>query len=967
MSASGERPVVPASAGSTILIVAGVALSYYAVAKLGLSVAFTTRQVTAVWPPTGVAVTALLLFGARAVPGIYLGALAANAGIGEPLPAAAGIAVGNTTMAVVAVLLLRVAGFDRRLGRIRDVFALVIAATLAAAVSASNGVAMLALHGLVNWAHYWPVWRVWWAGDATGIVLFAPLLLAWLSRPAPRPAGPRRRWILAEGAALFAALIVVSVVSLSSRLAPTSVGYPVRFLIIPLVIWAAARFGSRGATSSILVIATVATWGTLHALGRFASAPPDARLAELGYYLGVLAATGLALNAIVIQREQARGDLERAAERERARGALERAAERERASEQSLRELAVIVQSSRDAILAKTLDGVITVWNPAAERVYGYPPGQAIGRNVEMLSPPDRRGEARALLGRLACGEQIERFETVHVASSGRPLHVELTLWPVRGYTGEIIGASAIARDITGRKQRQEKLRLARRIGDDVTASLNPHLAARRLAAALVPALADVAAIDLAEAGENGSGPVLRRIAAEPPGGSHPQLALAATVAAAREQHAEMRESLTLSVPMRARGRVVGVMNLAQSVSGRTFTADDVTWAATLADRAGTAFDNGQLYEQQRNTALTLQRSLMGSPAAPAGLDTAARYLPAADGAGVGGDWFDMIPLDKARIGVFIGDVMGRGLDAAAVMGQLRSAGRALAKAGLPPAELMTVLDAVVADLPEQLVTCCYLVIDATAEDVTVCSAGHLPAMVVGPDAQVRRLAGPVNVPLGVGGSAHQQTSVPLPGGSTLALYTDGLVESRGRDIEAQLGILSDVLAAAAAGALDLDQTADRVLSELLPGPDRHGDDVTLLLARVPRTRQELTTIHLPAEPAAAAAGRGFVATALTTWGCAELVETAKLLTSELVTNAVQHGDGPLRLAIRRTASEVIVEVSDNSTTRPTMQPGDPTAESGRGLLLVDALSDTWGTRPDGPAKAVWFALRLAGTTPPRT
>jgi anti-sigma regulatory factor (Ser/Thr protein kinase) len=323
-----------------------------------------------------------------------------------------------------------------------------------------------------------------------------------------------------------------------------------------------------------------------------------------------------------------------------------------------------------------------------------------------------------------------------------------------------------------------------------------------------------------------------------------------------------------------------------------------------------------------------------------------------------------MIPLDQGGIGVFIGDVMGRGLDAAAVMGQLRSAGRALAKAGLPPAELMTVLDAVVADLPEQFVTCCYLVIDTAREDVTVCSAGHLPVMVVGPDAQVRRLPGPVNVPLGVTGSLHQQTSVPLPGGSTLVLYTDGLVEAKGRDIEAQLSILTDELAAAATGALNLEQTADRILSALLPGPDRHRDDVTLLLAQVPRTRHELTTMHLPAEPAAAAAGRGFVASALATWGCPEVMETARLLTSELVTNAVRHADGPLRLGLRRTASEVIVEVSDNSTRRPRMRRQDPTCESGRGLLLVEALSDTWGTRLDHEAKTVWFALRLAEATP---
>jgi PAS domain S-box-containing protein len=1073
MAARATRAGLPVFHGRSVrravLTAAGVALVYFAAAKAGLSVAFATRQVSALWPPTGVAVAALLMFGARAGPGIFLGALAANTGIGEPLSAVGGIAVGNTLMAVAAVLLLRSAHFDQRLGRIRDVFALGAAATLAAVVSATNGVVTLAVHHLMPWGHYWSVWRVWWTGDATGIILFAPPLLAWLGGQAPRSVGVRRRrWFLAETGALFTALAAVSITALSSRFAVTSESILIRFLIIPLVIWAAARFGTRGATSAILVVAAVATWGTVHGLGRFAAGPPDTRLAELGYYLGVLAGTCLALNAIITEREQARGDLERADERSRAnrrfhdlvesapdamviadntgtialvnaraealfgyprdeltgrqveslipkrfrhshlghRSGYEpgaageqpgcgieaiglsrdgrefpaeislspletpdgrlicaaiRDATQRRASEHSLRELAVIVQSSRDAILAKTLDGVITVWNPAAERVYGYPAEEAIGRNVEMLSPPDRKEEARGLLNRLARGEQIDRFETVHIDRCGRQLQVELTLWPVRGHTGEIIGASAIARDITERQARQEKLRAARQIGDDLAASLNPQLAARRLAAALVPALADVAVIDLAEAPENGTGQVFQTVAQQPPGAVHPELAAAGTAATHGEPPADPPGSAVLSVPMRARGRIVGFMSMAQSTSGRSFTADDLAWAATLADRAGTALDNGHLYEQQQNTALTLQRSLMGSPVAPAGMDTAARYLPAADGPGVGGDWFDLISLDQGRIGVFIGDVMGRGLDAAAVMGQLRSAGRALAKAGLPPAELMNVLDTVVADLPEQLVTCCYLVIDPATERVTVCSAGHLPALIVGADGQVRPMPGPVNLPLGVDRSAHQQSSVALPGGSTLTLYTDGLVESRGRDIEAQIGLLTVELQAAAAGALDLEQTADRVLSALLSGPDRHRDDVTLLLARVPRVRSATATMQLAAEPAAASAGRGFVASALATWGCTEVMETARLLTSELVTNALRHANGPLQLGLRRTASEIIIEVSDRGAERPVVRPEDPTSETGRGMLLVDALSDTWGTTLADSAKTVWCALRVSG------
>lgn len=366
--------------------------------------------------------------------------------------------------------------------------------------------------------------------------------------------------------------------------------------------------------------------------------------------------------------------------------------------ERKLNELAVIVESSQDAIFAETLDGVITFWNQAAERLYGYTAAEMIGRHTSILAPPDRADEVETLLGRLARGERVERLETVRLAADGRLLDVEMTLSPVTS-DGEVTGISAIARDIGERRQ--------------------------------------------------------------------------------------AREELT------------------------------------------------RLYNEQRHVALTLQRSLMGTPPQIPGIRTASRYRPATEGFGVGGDWFDVISVSPTRVGVVIGDVMGRGLEAAAVMGQLRAAAHALAKTGMPPWQLMRTLDAVVCDLPDQLVTCCYLLIDRETCEVSVCSAGHLPVLLVVAGEPVRPLRAPVGVPLGVSGHPHHQAAVKLPPGSTIVLYTDGLVESRVCDLDLRIMTLTAELERSFAAGLDLETTADRVLSTLLPGTEGTDDDVTLLLAQV--------------------------------------------------------------------------------------------------------------------------------------
>jgi anti-sigma regulatory factor (Ser/Thr protein kinase) len=330
----------------------------------------------------------------------------------------------------------------------------------------------------------------------------------------------------------------------------------------------------------------------------------------------------------------------------------------------------------------------------------------------------------------------------------------------------------------------------------------------------------------------------------------------------------------------------------------------------------------------------------------------------------VGGDWFDLIPLGAGRVGGLVGEVMGRGLEAATVMGQLRSAANALARTGMPPAQLMHGLDAVARDLPGQLITCCYLVIDAVQGEVTAASAGHLPVLLVLPDATVGQLPVPVSVPLGVGGIPHQQTTLPVPHRSTLVLYTDGLVETRGSDLGAQIDALQSELHAVFAATSSLEQAADRVLAALLPGSGEPADDVTLLLARTPAAALASAQMTLRPQPQQVAAGRQFTRDTLTAWQRTELADTACLLVSEILTNAVCHARQAIGLRLHLSAHEVIAEITDDHPQLPQRTLPAPADESGRGLTLVEALATTWGARPSGTGKIVWFTLAIDAAPP---
>ncbi|MDX3572659.1 SpoIIE family protein phosphatase [Streptomyces sp. ID05-47C] len=281
-------------------------------------------------------------------------------------------------------------------------------------------------------------------------------------------------------------------------------------------------------------------------------------------------------------------------------------------------------------------------------------------------------------------------------------------------------------------------------------------------------------------------------------------------------------------IPLVARGKVLGAVVVTRLRSREPFDEQDCVLIDELAARAALNIDNALMYTRQRAAAITLQRSLTNSalPVVP-GLELTGRYLPASEH-DVGGDWFDVIALPEGRTGLVIGDVMGHGIHAAAVMGQLRTAVRTLARHDIHPARLLRSLDAVVADMGEdEMATCVYAVHDPASGGCLVARAGHLPPAVMAPDGSIRFLDGPPGTPLGTGGHEFRAEEVPLPPGSLLVLYTDGLVEDRGRDLDQGLDRLAQALRTPGRSLASL---CDDVLGQMLPQPAK--DDVAILMAR---------------------------------------------------------------------------------------------------------------------------------------
>ncbi|WP_329123512.1 ATP-binding SpoIIE family protein phosphatase [Streptomyces sp. NBC_01353] len=454
----------------------------------------------------------------------------------------------------------------------------------------------------------------------------------------------------------------------------------------------------------------------------------------------------------------------------------------------------------------------------------------------------------------------------------------------------------------------------------------------------------------------------------------------------------------TLVVPLRARDSTLGVAQFVRHRDRGFYDDEDLLLAQEIAARAAVAVDNARRYTHARAAALTLQRSLLPHDTAEqSAVEVAFRYLPAGAQAGVGGDWYDVIPLSGARVALVVGDVVGHGIHAAATMGRLRTAVRTLADVDLPPDELLTHLDDVVLRLSAEAVpdaapdgeadpdadldadadadldadsdegadqagdsesagdigaTCLYAVYDPVTRQCTLARAGHPPPALVAPDGTVEILDLPPGPPLGLGGLPFEAAEFDLPEGSLLALYTDGLIEARDRDIETGLALLRRTLAQPAPS---LEHTCDSVLEALLP--PRPDDDVALLIART-RTLgdRQFADWDVEAEPAAVSKARSNVTRQLSSWGLEELAFTAELVVSELVTNAIRYGRPPIRLRLIHDRA-LMCEVSDTSSTTPHLRRAAVSDEGGRGLFLVAQLAERWGTRHARQGKTVWAEL----------
>ncbi|MFF6986837.1 SpoIIE family protein phosphatase [Streptomyces sp. NPDC010273] len=414
-----------------------------------------------------------------------------------------------------------------------------------------------------------------------------------------------------------------------------------------------------------------------------------------------------------------------------------------------------------------------------------------------------------------------------------------------------------------------------------------------------------------------------------------------------------------LVVPLKARNVVLGFMILLRHPERVEFNDMDRVTGAELAARAGLVLDNARMYTYQESVAETLQDSMLPHiPPRMAGCDIATRYLPGTLLGRVGGDWFDSVKLPGARTALVVGDVMGHGLNSAAMMGQLRTAVQTMAAMDLPPAQLLRNLDDLAQRLGDSyLATCLYVVYDPIAGELHLANAGHIPPVIVhAGDGRSELLDLPTGAPIGVGGVPFEAIRVRVEPGDRLVMCTDGLVEVRGEDIGVGLATLSE---SAAHPAASMDDACDTIIRSLNTRGGRK-DDVALLMARLNGIEpDDVAEWRLTLDPAEAGRARAAVGEQLHEWGLARLADTTALLAGELVTNAVRHS-GSRGITLRLVRGDTLLcEVDDDDPTLPSLLAAGPDAEFGRGLHVVGVLAREWGASRTTTGKTVWFELTL--------
>ncbi|MET7800592.1 SpoIIE family protein phosphatase [Streptomyces decoyicus] len=590
---------------------------------------------------------------------------------------------------------------------------------------------------------------------------------------------------------------------------------------------------------------------------------------------------------------------------------------------------------------------------------------------------------------------------------------------------GRRIGVWYMVIDVTERWRAQERLALLNDASVRIGSTLDVTRTAQELADVAVPALADFVAVDLLDSVLRGAEPVpgpvdstptMRRSGQQSVHEGCPEAGLAVGEAVQRSPSSPIARCLlkgeslvepvldfatsswvtedparaavirafgfrsVMVAPVKARGITLGAATFFRSRRLGPFVADDVQLAEELVARAAVCVDNARRFTREHTAARVMQQNLLPHElTGGSALEVASWYFPADAPSGVGGDWFDVIPLSGARVALVVGDVVGHGINAAATMGRLRTAVRTLANLDLPPDELLARLDDLViglvkthrtdppADAGNPSVastfmgaTCLYAVYDPVSRRCSMARASHLPPLIVGPDGAVECPDVPAGPPLGLGTLPFESVELELAEDSLIALYTNGLIETCDRDIGVGLSRLSGALAVP---GQTLKEVGGNVVKALMTGPP--SDDAALLLARTHALdAHQVASWDLSTDPAVVGSARALAGQQLSEWGLDELLFTTELIVSELVTNAIRHGTGPITLRLIR-QDALICEVSDASSTSPRLRHARTTDEGGRGLFIVAQLTRRWGTRYTPIGKIIWTEQSMPSDTGP--
>ena len=623
-----------------------------------------------------------------------------------------------------------------------------------------------------------------------------------------------------------------------------------------------------------------------------------------------------------------------------------------------------------DAVTIVDADWVYTYVSPGAAMIIGKPADELVGRIAwdifpEVVGTPEYDSARRAMTTR-------SRARVVwFYASVGR--WYEQQAIPVGS------GLVIIVNDVTASEVVVRRSRQLLDIGESLAGCLTVEdvgLVVSKQGYALLGAR--VGAVVLIDEARNhatamwwGSAPALRRWRDFPLHPATPSVdayrtgqpvfvsgldAIAARYPQLLDTVLQMEQRSICAFPMNAAVQRLGSLVL-MFESERQFAAVDRELIATVAAMTAQALSRSQLYDAAQRNAGALQRSLLPL-ALPIveGLDIAARYQASEASNDVGGDWFDVIPLPGGAVGIVMGDVEGHDLAAAALMGLVRSAIRAYAIEEHPPAVIMRRADEFLAGLGAgRIVTVAYSHVHPGERLITTVSAGHPPAMLVSPGAGVRDVPAETGPPLGVlsGGFLWPETTSTMPVFALLALFTDGLIETRTEDISLGLDRVRDALDQLSSEPVE--DVADGLLACRKPGS---GDDIAVVVARLTADVDSgrVITRRLPPTSASVSLARRFVRQLLAEWQVSdETSGDVELAVSEIVTNAARHSEDTLDLRLTCTDALVAFAISDSSHRMPgAVAAVDSYSTSGRGLFLVDAVASRWGIESDGLGKTIW-------------